>query len=139
MPACLILERHPWETGFQEEQVQIPAEAFREFFGEAGEVNIRVFGVRAADRPTRTLTALLSQYGRSHTYRINRIDELGDLPQCFLFVQRRAGAEPRYDLWWDTDVAGIVNRFHPWRQARGSQYRRGRLWQIVPQGVRRRG
>ena len=30
---CLIVERHPWETGFGQEQLQIPLRPAEEFFG----------------------------------------------------------------------------------------------------------
>jgi hypothetical protein len=36
MARCLIAERHPWETGFSEEQIQIPKRAFSPAPGFSG-------------------------------------------------------------------------------------------------------
>ncbi|MCK6483030.1 MAG: hypothetical protein L6R00_02710 [Phycisphaerae bacterium] len=131
---CLIVERHPWETGFQSEQLQIPKDAFDQFFRRAGAVEINIFASSSTRTPTRTATARLSSYARSATYRVNGVDELGRIPSVFVFIQERKEGNRLigYDLWWEPDLALVAASFRPWRKAKDSQYGRGRLWCIVP-------
>ncbi len=139
MPRCLIVERHPWETGFAEEQIQLPIAAFDQFFGNDGEIEVDIYGVRNEPSPTRHVRALLSAYTTSATRRLNRISEIGDLQQCFVFIQEieQEGRVVGYELWWQPDVVAVMHRFSPWQQARGSQHRRGRFWTIVESPVDR--
>lgn len=133
-PRCLVVERHSWETGFQREQLQIPKDAFRRFFGRVGDINIDIFAFLTATTPTRSVQAKLSYYRSSATYRINRVDELGNLHNVFVFIQEvldsRANVQ-KYELWWNTDVAMVGAKFSPWEKAQDSQHGRGRLWRIL--------
>jgi len=138
---CLVIERHRWETGFQEEQLQIPKIAFRDFFGRPGNINIDIFASATSRNPTRSIQAKLSYYRASATYRINRVEELGGLNQVFIFIQEvldNEGNVQRYHLWWNFDVALVVARFSGWNKAKDSQYGRGRLWCILKSPVPRR-
>jgi len=138
---CLVIERHRWETGFQEEQLQIPKQAFRDFFGRPGTIDIDIFASATSRNPTRSIRAKLSYYKSSDTYRINRVEELGGLNQVFIFMEEildTSGNVQKYQLWWNFDVALIVAKFPGWNKAKDSQYGRGRLWCILNSPVPRR-
>lgn len=131
---CLVVERHRWETGFQEEQLQIPKKAFQDFFDRPGKIEIDVFASATSRSPTRSIRAQLSYYRSSDTYRINRVEELGGLTQVFIFIQEildTDGKVQKYQLWWNFDVALTVAKFSGWNKAKDSQYGRGRLWCIL--------
>ena len=122
--ACLIVERHEWETGSDQAQMQIPLGPAAQFFGQ-GRQNVKV---RLVDTG-QVIDCSVSKTYTNGTRRINGLPILGTLGHCFVFFQRTASA--RYDVWWDTDVAIIGARFNNWSQARDSQYGRGRLVAIA--------
>lgn len=138
--SCLIVERHEWETGAGRQQVQIPRDAFRRFFGSAGTIDVDIYGSPWLRRPTRSIDAQLSEYRRSGTYRLNRVFEIANLGAVFILLQDESagtGSRRRYALWWERDVALVAARFNGWQKARDSQYGRGRVWTIIDDAVSR--
>jgi hypothetical protein len=132
---CLIVERHSWETGFAEEQLQIPLSIANEFFGSA-HVS-RSIVVRLADAPKYKYPCKVSKkYTTSGTRRINGLPFLGLLGPCFVFFQETQVAGT-YDLWCQYDMPIVVARFRGWFQAKNSQYGRGRLALVLNEIVQR--
>ena len=135
----LIVERHQWETGAGQQQLQLPSNAFRTFFRRAGPIEVEVFAAPRLRTPSRTGPAQVGSYtaarrGRaSHTHRINRVYELaniGGVFVCFNETARVVSGRRVYELWWERDVALVAALFAGWNKAPDSQYGRGRLWLI---------
>jgi hypothetical protein len=133
-PRCLILERHVWETGFGQEQLQIPLKPAEEFFG-AGATS-RPIRVRIAGASHEYPCAVSKKHAASGTRRINGLDLVGLLGSCFVFFQETTDLD-LYDFWVQYDMPIVVARFPGWRQAKSSQYGRGRLVNIVSAPVER--
>lgn len=134
---CLIIERHAWETGFQQEQLQFPLAIANAFFG-SGKVrrNIRVRVLPFPGQPV--LDCSISKvYSQSATRRLNSLPLVGDLPACFIFIQETR--EPNiYNFWWQHhELPVITARYSGWTQAKNSQHGRGRLANIVNSPVPR--
>jgi len=137
---CLIVERHTWETGGPRQQIQFPREAFNEFFGLAGDIAVRIYASPWRNQPTRTARAQVSQYGRSATYRLNKVFEISNVGAVFVLLQELPDEQEglgAYDLWWERDLALVAAKFDGWKKARDSQYGRGRVWTIVDGPVER--
>ncbi len=137
---CLIVERHAWETGGHEQQLQIPLGLASSFFGpgnRARSITVRIFISPSATSPAYDKNVRVSKEYRNGTRRINGFEEIGSFPTCFIFFEETSDTGV-YNVWWEQDKAIIAARFHPWHQARGSQYGRGRLAIIVPGPVPRR-
>ena len=136
---CLIIERHDWETGGREQQLQIPLAVAEQFFGPGDtrqEITVRVF-----QSPGDSAHGFEKQISISVTYengtrRVNEFDEIGDMPSCFLFFEE-TGTPNTYDVWRVIDKAIVAARFDGWRQGGNSQYGRGRLAAIVSAPVQR--
>jgi len=132
---CLILEKHDWETGFSEEQIQIKKSVCNNFFGRfrsAKSVTFQIFYNRRARSTRHVRQCRISLYRQNTTYRINGFFELGMLPSSFIFFQEIGNNE--YEVWWEKrDKAIIVAHFknENWKQAKNSQYGRGRLCCVV--------
>lgn len=131
---CLIVERHKWETGSNQRQLQFVLDTARSFFGRGNidrQVQVRVFMPADAPQPAFQKTITISHiYRRSSTRRINRFPQMGSIPPSFIFFQENE--QPAvYDLWWQEDVAIVAARYANWRQGRNSQHGRGRLSLIV--------
>lgn len=134
---CLVIERHEWETGAREQQLQIPLEVARRFFGHrAGATNITVRLMDTGGLPIGSAHCSVSRVYKNRTRRINGLPLIGQLPACFIFIQE-TDTPGTYDFWWQVDMPIVAAAFHPWAQARPSQHRRGRLALIVPAPVRR--
>ena len=137
---CLILERHKWETGGGEQQVQLPLEAANDFFGPGDQtlrIVVRVYMVRHSNTPTFERNATISKEYANGTRRINGFPELGALRPAFLFFEETAESGV-YDFWWQSsDLQVVAAKFKKWEQAKNSQYGRGRLVTIVPAPVPR--
>ncbi len=127
---CLIVERDAWETGFAQEQLQIPLEAAEEFFGPGDArrpIRIRITGGGPNEYPC----SVSQRYTQSGTRRINGLHLVGLLGPCFVCFQETDDHDI-YDFWCQYDVAIVAARYgSQWRQARSSQHGRGRLVTIV--------
>jgi hypothetical protein len=136
---CLIIERHEWETGGHEQQLQIPLEVASSFFGPADRahsITVRLLLPPSAASPAFEKTVRISKEYRNGTRRINGFTEIGYLGSCFMFFEETSSSDV-YNVWWEQDKAIVAARFHGWQQASGSQYGRGRLAIIVPAPVPR--
>lgn len=128
--ACLIVEKHVWETGGGGYQLQIPLEVAAQFFGSgANPINIKV-RINVVRGAVQTFNCSVSRTYRNGTRRINGLPFLGRLGPCFIFFQETE-ENHLYDLWWDVDMAIIAARYDGWQQGRNSQYNRGRLVNII--------
>jgi len=133
---CLIVERHRWETGFVREQLQIPLDVAAEFFG-AGNYN-RPIRVRISGANRQIYPCIVTRIHRtSRTRRINGLPFLGLMGPCFIFLEE-TGESGLYEIWCQYDVAIVAAKFRGWRQARNSQYGRGRLALIISGSVARK-
>lgn len=136
---CLIIERHEWETGGRQQQLQIPLEVANRFFDSeenSRSVTVRFFLPSHSPSFAFEKTVSISMRYPNGTRRINGFEEIGSLPSCFIFFEETSETGV-YNVWWDRDKAIIAARFNRWQQARRSQYGRGRLAIIVPAPVPR--
>lgn len=128
MPRCLIVERHRWETGGREQQIQLPLNVANAFFGSgAAAIPITVKFVEQGVK--RTVVCSVSRIYMNRTRRINGLRAIGRRPACFIFFQETK-VPRQYDMWWQTDTAIVAARYSGWRQGRNSQHGRGRLVSI---------
>jgi len=136
---CLIVERHTWETGGRQQQLQFVLKTARDFFGSGRRdrsVTVRVRLSPAAREPAFQRTITISREYRNGTRRTNRFPEMGAMPHSFIFFQE-SGEPNVYDVWWQTDMAIVAARYQNWVQGGNTQYGRGRLSTIVPAPVSR--
>ena len=136
---CLIVERHAWETGGNQQQLQFVLEPTRVFFGP-GEADRRIT-VRLFTPPTATQPAVVRQIVISREYangtrRTNSFPEMGLIPSSFVFFEE-TDQDDQYDVWLQVDKAIVAAQFTGWAQGRGTQYGRGRLSVIVAAPVPR--
>jgi hypothetical protein len=134
----LIVERHEWETGAAQQQLQFVLDTAQRFFG-TGRRDKRVVvnfypwpGV-----PAVTKRIVISRVYRNRTRRTNGFPEMGNLPSSFVFFEETPTAST-YDVWWQADKAVVAARYRGWSQGRNTQYGRGRLSIIVDGPVPRR-
>lgn len=132
----LIVERHAWETGGSGNQVQIPTQAFNEFFAGPGPIDVDVYAAPSLSTPTRSGQAQVASYPESGTHRINMIPELATLPTTFVVIQEETPGS-KYSIWWEFDLALVAAKFDGWVKAQDSQYGRGRVWVVVDEPVPR--
>ncbi len=136
---CLIIERHEWETGGEEQQLQIPLPTANKFFGsgvQARSIVVRFFFSAYASSPSFEKNITISKKYPNSTRRVNGFSEIGGFPGCFIFFEETLD-EGIYNVWWVRDKAIIAARYNSWQQAKSSQHGRGRLAIIVPAPVRR--
>lgn len=136
---CLIVERHAWETGGRQQQLQFVLEAARTFWGPGNKdrsITIRLFLPASAKSPIATKDVVISQEYSNGTRRTNGFPEMGALETGFVFFEE-AGPDNEYDVWWQADKAIVSARYEKWFQGQRSQYGRGRLSVIVPAPVPR--
>jgi len=136
---CLIVERHDWETGGHEQQLQIPLEVASSFFGpgdRARSITVKIFLPPSAASPAFEKIVSVSKEYQNGTRRINGFTEIGYLGSCFMFFEETPDIDV-YNVWWEQDKAIVAARFNSWQQASQSQYGRGRLAIIVPAPVPR--
>lgn len=137
---CLIVERHDWETGAYQHQLQFPLAAARAFFGPDEldrDIAVRIYDPPDDIEPFFEGNMTVShRYPHSSTRRTNRVQEVGLIPPSFVFFEE-TDEEGVYDVWWNTDKAIVAASFHPWDQAQSNQHRRGRLYTIVDAPVPR--
>jgi len=130
---CLIVERHDWETGTNQRQLQFVLQTAKAFFGCGNldrTIRVRVFMPANAPKPAFEKNIIISREYGNGTRRTNNFPEMGNIPSSFVFFQEteQAGA---YDFWWQIDKAIVAARFQTWQQGRNTQYGRGRLSLIV--------
>ncbi len=138
---CLIIERHIWETGGREQQLQIPLGVANQFFGtgrSSHPITVRVFLPPSATTPSFEKTVTISKAYRNGTRRINGFSEIGGLGSCFIFFEETSNSGVYNVWWWERDKEIIAAKFNNWQQGMNSQYGRGRLAVIVPAPVPRR-
>lgn len=129
---CLIVERHVWETGGRQQQLQIPLKVANEFFGAGGRtIRIRV---RIVEVGHICPCSISKEYQQSATRRVNGLQLIGSLPSCFIFFQETDESH-LYEFWWQSDMAIVAAKYNTWFQGRNSQYGRGRLAKVVPAPV----
>lgn len=137
---CLIIERHEWETGGRQQQLQIPLGVADSFFGPGNRrrsITVRVFLPPSATSFSSEKTVTISKAYPNGTRRVNGFAEIGGLGSCFIFFEETSDRGVYNVWWWERDKVIIAARFNRWQQARASQYRRGRLAIIVPAPVPR--
>jgi len=130
---CLIVERHQWETGGQQQQLQFVLEQARDFFGSPNadrRVQVRLFIPSHAPAPVASHEIVISREYRNGTRRTNGFPEMGGFPAGFVFFEETDEPDT-YDVWWQVDVAIVAARYGGWSQGRNTQYGRGRLSAIV--------
>lgn len=137
---CLIVERHDWETGGHQQQLQFLLEPARRFFGSGRtdrDIRVRVFLPAIAASPAFERDIVISREYRNGTRRTNGFPEMGSVPASFVFFEETLTVGT-YDVWWQEDKAIVAARFEDWQQGQNTQYGRGRLSKIVPSPVPRR-
>jgi hypothetical protein len=132
---CLIVERHPWETGGRQQQLQFPLDVANEFFGPGDamrRITIRIFSSPVlGDTVHEHQISISREYRPSRTRRTNGFPEMGGIPAGFVFFEETDRPDA-YEVWWQsTDVAVVAARYDSWLQARDSQHGRGRLAAVV--------
>ncbi len=137
---CLIVERHDWETGGSEQQLQFVLEVARQFFGPgtaARAITVNVYLTLSSAHPTFSKQIGISkEYLPSGTRRTNGFPEMGAVPSSFVFFEETDTLNT-YDVWWQVDKAIVAAHFPNWSQGKNSQHGRGRLSIIVPAPVPR--
>ena len=134
MARCLIVEKHAWETGAHQHQLQIPLADALDFFGpgnRAIDITLNMFAPGDDTTPDFIQEVSISKvYQTSRTRRLNRFHRLGLIGPCFMFFQQTDDPVV-FDFWWEPDKAIVAARFADWHQGHSSQYGRGRLVTIV--------
>lgn len=136
---CLIVERHDWETGGNQQQLQIPIDVAEEFFGTGAasrQILVRMFSNPNSSNPIIQKNVTISHTYNNGTRRVNGFAEIGLMPSCFLFFEE-TGTYGVYDVWHVVDKAIVAARFRNWQQGRNTQHDRGRLATIVAGPVTR--
>ncbi len=136
---CLIVERHEWETGGRQQQLQFVLEVARKFFGPGDrdrKIHIRVFMPPHASSPAFEKDIIISREYNNGTRRTNRFPEIGGIPSSFVFFEETE-EEGVYDVWWVEDKAIVAARYQGWIQGHNTQHGRGRLSLIVEAPVDR--
>lgn len=133
----LIVERHEWETGTTQRQLQFVLETARNFFGRGNRdrsVTVNFYALAGAAPITKRIV-ISREYGNK-TRRTNGFPEMGDVPSSFVFFQETK-SPGTYDVWWQADKAVIAAKFQGWVQGKNTQFGRGRLSIIVDGPVSR--
>lgn len=136
---CLIVERHPWETGGAQQQLQFVLADARKFFGTdsvSRQIQIQLFIPANAESPATTKSITISKRYSNGTRRTNGFAEMGGFPPGFVFFEE-TGTPNEYDVWWQSDAAIVAARYKKWSQGLNTQHRRGRLSMIVEAPVPR--
>jgi len=135
----LIVERHEWETGGRQQQLQFVLATADKFFGPGDRdrrIRIRVFLPASASSPAFEKDITISRTYQNGTRRTNGFSEMGSVPTSFVFFQETDTPQV-YDVWWQTDKAIVAAKYRKWHQGRNTQYGRGRLSTITPARIPR--
>ncbi|MGH9509776.1 MAG: hypothetical protein ACRD2M_07565 [Terriglobales bacterium] len=130
---CLIVERHQWETGGGEQQLQFVLATAKSFFGSGTRdrtIQVRVFMNPVSNTPSFTKDIVISREYRNGTRRTNGFREMGSVPSSFIFFEETSNAGV-YDVWWLVDKVPIAARYYGWTRGKDTQYGRGRYSLIV--------
>ena len=127
--SCLIVERHEWETGGGEQQLQFVLQTALAFFGSGAKRRRITVRFRWGGRQVSRHCSVSREYGNG-TRRLNGLREMGSIPPGFVFFQETNVADT-YDLWWQADTAVVAARYRGWKQGKNSQYGRGRLSIVI--------
>ena len=137
---CLIVERHPWETGGKQQQLQFLLETARQFFGPRNvdrTIRVRLFMPPGAAQPIVERDIVISREYANGTRRTNRFPEMSVIPPGFVFFEETTQANT-YDVWWQQlDTPVVAARYNQWSQGGNTQHGRGRLSVIVSAPVPR--
>jgi hypothetical protein len=137
---CLIIERHHWETGGGQQQLQFVLNTARRFFGNRDRTLRIQIEILPLNNRIREITISREYY--NGTRRTNGFSEIGTRLRnktAFIFFEE-TNTLHRYKVWWQFDKAIVVARYlnAAWEQGGNSQYGRGRLSVIVDAPVSRR-
>ena len=136
---CLIVERHDWETGGRQQQLQFLLDLATEFFGSGNvdrAITVRFFLPAIAPQQAFLKNITISREYSNGTRRTNGFPEMGAVPSSFVFFEETDN-QGVYDFWWQQDKAIVAARYQGWLQGRNSQFGRGRLSIIVDAPVSR--
>jgi len=137
---CLIVERHDWETGGRQQQLQFVLKKASDFFGPGitdRTIRVRLFLPAKAERPVVEHDIVISREYQNGTRRTNRFPEMSGFPAGFVFFEETPDANV-YDVWWqEVNIAVVAARYSDWKQGANSQHGRGRLSAIVDAPVPR--
>jgi hypothetical protein len=136
---CVIVERHEWETGAGQRQLQFVLDPARDFFGRgdrARSIRVRVFLPPDAGEPAFEQDITISQEYRNGTRRTNGFPQMGSVPSSFVFFEE-TGEPDVYDVWWQEDKAIVAAMYTGWSQGLNTQYGRGRLSLVLAAPVPR--
>jgi len=138
---CLIVERHDWETGSGQRQLQFVLSTAQAFFGSGRvdrTVRVRIFLPPKAAQPVLERTITISRVYPNGTRRTNGFPEIGVIPSSFVFFEE-SDQPGVYDFWWQADKAIVAAKYGSmhWQQAKNTQFGRGRLSLIVTAPVPR--
>jgi len=137
---CLIVERHIWETGGRQQQLQFVLKTAKQFFGPGRTdraIQVRLFIPATAVTPVTEHGIVISREYKNRTRRTNGFPEMSGFPAGFVFFEQ-TDERNVYDVWWqDTDSAVIGARYAGWCQGKNTQHGRGRLSIIVEAPVPR--
>lgn len=87
---CLIVERHEWETGTNQRQLQFVLQTAEAFFGSGNidrRIRVRVFLPADAPTPAFEKNITISREYANGTRRTNNFHEMGNIPSSFVFFQ----------------------------------------------------
>jgi hypothetical protein len=112
------VERHEWETGGRQQQLQFVLETAQEFFGSGDidrDIEVRVFLPPDAGQPAFSKRITISREYGNGTRRTNRFPEMGSIPASFIFF-KETGSPRVYDVWWQEDKDIVAARYQDWSQ-----------------------
>ena len=130
---CLIVERHDWETGGGEQQLQFVLAPAAKFFGTGASdrtIRVSVFLNPGLGVPSFTKNIVISREYANGTRRTNGFPEMGGIPSSFVFFEETNEAGV-YDVWWLADKVPVAARYTWGPRGRDTQYGRGRYSVVV--------
>jgi len=127
---CLIVERHEWETGAAQRQLQFVLGPAHRFFGPGLVPRTITINLHSCSGVPSVRTITISRVYANGTRRTNSFPEMGAIPASFVFFQE-TGTADTYDVWWQVDRPVVAARYKGWSQGKNSQFGRGRLSTIV--------
>ncbi|MCB0725597.1 MAG: hypothetical protein KDC73_12945 [Ignavibacteriae bacterium] len=136
MAKTLIVERHAWETGGGQQQLQFVLRVAKAFFPNHRRttyINVNVFPPNKLGFKPFTKKISISKEYPNGTRRTNGFSEIGSLlhnTSAFIFFEE-TGTKGNYNVWWQLDKAIVAAKYKNWHQGVNNQNGRGRLSTIV--------